>query len=159
MGPEIDRHAPKESAMMRMVSWGHLTTSFNREESDSAVRDAVEILRPLSVNVLVVTGTSGLIMGTRVADALGCRLAVVRRAEELAHTHSGSAKVVEGWIGGRWIFFDDLVASGDTKGRAIYEYAHACAYDSVPQVYLGDYMYRGGGWRANTAGDPISMRI
>lgn len=63
-------------------------------------------------DTIVVTGLSGTLIGLPVAIALDVNLAVAR---QIPGDHS--SRMVEGRIGERWVFLDDLICSGDTLTR------------------------------------------
>lgn len=122
----------------------HLEAVFNRDLASARVSLAVDVLKEVKPDVLVVTGLSGIVLGVQVAAALGCGLAVVRRPGEVDQTVSGRARVVEGHLGGRWVFFDDFVASGSTRQRASEAFMDASVASGVEHEYLGAYFHSSG---------------
>jgi adenine/guanine phosphoribosyltransferase-like PRPP-binding protein len=119
----------------------HLQAVFQRATADARVRQAVEVLGRVNLDVLVVSGISGTVLGSRVAAAIGCDLAVVRRPGEARKTRSGNAYDVEGYLGGNWVFFDDLVSTGRTRVDATDAYKLACRQAHEAEHYLGDFMH------------------
>jgi hypothetical protein len=130
------RQSASEEANMILRSSQYLRNSFLPDGSADYVQKIAECIRPLGVDVIVVTGLSGVLLGTRVAAMLGCRLAVVRK--EVTEHASYS---VEGWLGGRWIFFDDLIDSGATLRNAVSRYAIAMREADQTGQYLGVFLH------------------
>lgn len=91
------------------------------KHQDSMVRLATAVLAGVEFDTFVGTGVSGSIAVPVLAYAMKKTFLVVRKARETgatdlpASTHS--AHMLEGFIGTRWIFVDDLVASGSTFER------------------------------------------
>lgn len=110
-------------------------------------------------DTIVVTGMSGLLVGPAVAARMGKRLVAVRKPHDDSHTrcHPGLAK----WSNdpqdiGRWIFLDDMCATGRTRDRVMRELSHL----NVAGTYAGNYLYaswgtfsRGGTWKRCTCAD------
>ena len=117
-------------------------------ETGNVVRLAIETLTPIGFEALVVTGVSGMLIGPIVAHLMGKRLAVIRKSHELNHIVSHAEIMVETNMkaGDRWVFFDDLIASGQTIQRA------HLAMDEVGRPEgVGHYLYNcneftGGRW-------------
>lgn len=61
-------------------------------------------------DTLIGRGLSGALFVPMLADALGLHWAVVRKKGDGSHSH----EPIEGTIGERWLFVDDLIASGST---------------------------------------------
>ncbi len=103
-------------------SCSHLRPSISTKQRGELVKEAVEVLRNsgLQIDLLVVTGVSGTIFGTSLADAMGLPLAIVRK-EEKPVAHSG--RTVEGPDRcepvKNWVFVDDLISSGSTYRRVL----------------------------------------
>lgn len=127
--------------MSSLKSAGHLADLFKPDVLTESLQRAVNTLRPHAPEVIVVTGLSGILFGTRLADQLGCKLAVVRRKNEMNEKHGGGYPV-EGWRGGKWVFVDDLVSTGETMKHAIGSYSSACTFDGIPAEYLGTYLHQ-----------------
>ena len=72
-------------------------------------------LHGVKYDTIVVTGSSGMLVGPVIARALRKKLLVVRKPEEYESSHS-SAKLL-GELGERWIFLDDFVSGGATFRR------------------------------------------
>lgn len=80
------------------------------------VRDAVDALRPhrSEFDSIIVTGLSGVIVGTPVAMRLRKPLVVFRKAGEDAHS---STPVNHKRLGTRALFLDDFISDGGTYRR------------------------------------------
>lgn len=104
------------------------------------LRRARHLLRPArdDFDVLVVTGISGVLFGSMLARSLKKDLAIVRKRDDRS-THSGHT--VEGWIGPRALFVDDLVASGDTRRWAVEQYLVAADAYEVEAEFIGEYLF------------------
>jgi len=71
-------------------------------------------------DTFVGSGLSAALILPRLATALDCAWAVVRKKSEGSH----SCNEIEGTIGERWVFFDDLIETGETWHRvqkAVYD--------------------------------------
>jgi hypoxanthine phosphoribosyltransferase len=94
--------------------WNHVV------EASEAIASEWERMYNLdfAFDAIVVSGTSGLLVGPAIADQLGLPLVVVRKPDD--GSHSGS--LVEGAVGfdkpnPKYIVVDDFVSSGDTVAR------------------------------------------
>ena len=92
---------------------GYLTRAFRSR--GEVIDDAVGKLESKDFDTIVVTGVSGLLIGSILAHILDKHLVVVRKDEDVS-THSQPG-MVEGILGGRWLFVDDFVSSGETLLR------------------------------------------
>lgn len=73
-------------------------------------KDARKALRGIEFDTIVGRGLSGALVIPRLADAFGCKWLMVRKPAEQSH----SSWAVEGHLGRRWLFVDDLIDSGET---------------------------------------------
>lgn len=89
-------------------------------------------------DTLVGTGLSGALIVPALAARLGVAWAVIRKPED---TDNHSWLRLEGRIGKRWIFVDDLIASGSTRERVQDEVRSATTAAQHTAEYVGDYMY------------------
>lgn len=117
------------------VAMGYLTEIL--KDPRAIAERAAEALRGVDFDVIVVSGTSGLLIGPSLAVAMGKRLAIVRKPNDASH----SMHLVEGWYGGRWLFVDDLIDSGTTCARVAEAYVEACRSKSAAQTCVGAYLY------------------
>jgi adenine/guanine phosphoribosyltransferase-like PRPP-binding protein len=90
----------------------HLERGFHSEMRFEVIHDASKRLCEVDFDTIVVMGISGLVMGSVLAYQMNKKLAVVRKRGERELTTSGFSSVVEGYLGGKFIFFDDLISSG-----------------------------------------------
>ena len=93
-------------------------------------------------DAIVCTGISGLLLGPMLAHLLGKRLAVVRKPEDkdnhaVVRIESSMSR------NDRWIFLDDLVASGGTIQRVLESMDVSPGY-AGPMV--GCYLYNDDRW-------------
>lgn len=99
---------------------------------------AASFLEHVEYDTLIGTGLSGALVVPMIARDLGKHWAVVRKPNDGSH----SPDRAEGTIGERWVFVDDLVASGTTRNRVI---------DTVKAItggrtqFVGSYLYNAGG--------------
>ena len=97
-------------------------------------------------DAIVVTGVSGLIVGPTLAYLLGKRLAVVRKKSDWHTTGNNHAVVnVESALNmnDRWIFVDDLIASGETIKRVETEMR---VVEGFKGKMAGRYLYNSDCW-------------
>jgi len=111
----------------------------NFGDLDVTVEDAVKALRRhvAKFNSVVVTGISGIVVGSPVALALKKPLVVVRKPSD-TDNHSCNTRVIGAkHLGSRACFVDDLTATGNTRMRV---------QESIgPQAKIVmQYMYDGG---------------
>jgi len=104
------------------------------------VERAHDALRGKAFDAIVVTGVSGLLVGSALAYAMKKRLAVVRKADDRNnHAIVGVESGME--LHDRWIFVDDIIASGRTIARV---------RRIMADTMVGNYMYN---WNEWTEGD------
>lgn len=89
---------------------GYLSNAFDPER---LITQARGILFDKDFDTFVGTGVSGIIGASVLASALNKNLLIVRKPGEASH----SFEKVEGRLGLRWVFVDDLIASGETYMR------------------------------------------
>jgi hypothetical protein len=106
-------------------------------------------VRHVDFDTLVGTGLSGALAAQLLAQSVSCHFAVVRKSGESTHSNN----TVEGVIGKRWLFVDDLVASGETRSRVKTAMQCFCEIHEFESVYVGDYLYYGNTFRAKENGN------
>jgi adenine/guanine phosphoribosyltransferase-like PRPP-binding protein len=106
-------------------------------------------VRHVDFDTLVGTGLSGALAAQLLAQSVSCHFAVVRKSGESTHSNN----TVEGVIGKRWLFVDDLVASGETRSRVKAAMQSFCDEHGFESVYVGDYLYYGNTFRAKEDGN------
>jgi orotate phosphoribosyltransferase len=122
----------------------YLDTAIN--DPAKIIRNASEKLWDVEYDTLIGTGLSGALILPQLASALGRKFAVVRKADQ-----SHSDVRVEGNIGDRWVFLDDLICSGDTLRRVHSEIAAISRHYSHTTEFVGAYLYCGNFYRAADA--------
>lgn len=115
------------------------------ERLDSLIERAQTRLaaNPVDFDTLVGTGLSGALVVPRIADALGVNWLMARKPNDGTH----SSKRVEGSIGRRWLFVDDLIDSGLTLKRAIAAVEAETASRKWRTSFVGSYLYLDGEFR------------
>jgi hypothetical protein len=76
----------------------------------------------LTFDTIVGTGLSGAVIVPHVGRALGINWALARKPGDGTH----SSNKVEGQLGERWIFLDDIICSGATRQRVIEVVKYTC---------------------------------
>jgi len=97
------------------------------------VYDAMRNLKGVEFDTMVGRGLSGALVVPLLARAMSKHFAIVRKPND--GSHSGSS--VEGRLGERWVFVDDLICSGTTFKQTL---------DQIKRVkprieFSGMYMY------------------
>ena len=87
-------------------------------------------------DTLIGTGLSGALVIPRLADIMGKRWAIVRKNDG---SHSNNP--VEGQIGHKWMFVDDLISSGNTLLRVKKVIREIAINWDFPTEYVGTYEY------------------
>jgi orotate phosphoribosyltransferase-like protein len=94
----------------------------NTERRKATVDEAVKKLRrhKHKFDAIVATGVSGVTFGAIVAARLGVQLVVVRKTKRNCHSTTTCEGLLDrGEV--RYLFVDDLIASGDTAKRVMEE--------------------------------------
>ena len=96
----------------------YLTGFFNRTKQDKIIRSVRKIIKQKKVNFdgFVVTGVSGILIGSILSRSLKKELVIVRKEEDYKNSHT-FYKVENYKSNKRYIFVDDLIASGSTFAR------------------------------------------
>lgn len=97
-----------------MATAGYMSRATNLT-NDELIEPLIRATRGVSYDTIVGTGLSGTIFAARVAPVIGKHFAIVRKADDES-THS--RRRVEGNVGGKYIFADDLISSGNTFRHA-----------------------------------------
>jgi hypothetical protein len=119
------------------------------ECADVCVQKFRIAMRAVDFDTLVGTGLSGTLAAQLFARAIGVNFAIVRKPSESTHSNN----VVEGNIGKRWVFVDDLVASGDTHCRVRKAMEEFCRQENFESKYVGQYLYYGNKFNAKGDGN------
>ena len=93
----------------------YLDAIFKRKAQDKAIRQMKALIKDIEFDGFVVTGVSGITMGSIMARICKKNLMIIRKEED---NDNHSFYNIENYIPGkRYIFLDDLVASGNTFKR------------------------------------------
>lgn len=88
-------------------------------------------------DTLVGRGLSGALVVPYVARALGLRWAIARKEGDGSH----STECIEGTIGRRWVFVDDLISSGNTLTKTIISVNETADKVGYETKFLGAITY------------------
>lgn len=92
---------------------GYLRKVFDRDDQTKVIRDIKSLIKQknLQFDGFVVTGVSGIVLGSIIARSLNKDIVVVRKNNDGSH----SSYKVENYKNDKsYIFLDDLIASGET---------------------------------------------
>ncbi|HEU0252829.1 MAG TPA: phosphoribosyltransferase [Pyrinomonadaceae bacterium] len=110
--------------------------------TNELVENALKALQGIDYDTMIGRGTSGLLVVPLLARALDKHFAIVRKPNDASHKECD----IEGTIGGKWIFVDDFISTGETRQRvrdAVQE-AQRQAYGrswAFTTEYIGTYEY------------------
>lgn len=119
------------------------------ENIDTVVSKFRDKMRTVDYDTLIGTGLSGALAVPTLARAVGCSWAIVRKDGD--GSHSGNA--VEGTVGRRWVFVDDLISTGQTRLRVRESMAQFSVDNRFDTDYVGDYLYYGNQFRPKEEGN------
>jgi len=106
-------------------------------DPDTLLYRAKHYLSGVEYDTLVGTGLSGTIAVTELARKLGKHYLIVRKPNDGTHSYYP----VEGRLGKRWVFVDDLVGTGETFSR-VWDTIHDLIEDrSFATEYVGAMLY------------------
>ncbi|AJD82484.1 phosphoribosyltransferase [Mycobacterium phage Sheen] len=99
-------------------------------------------LAEVEFDTFVGTGLSGTIAATEMAKVTGKNYLIARKPNDGTH----SANKAEGRLGKRWLFIDDLIATGRTLGR-VWDAVHLTAETwNFKTEFVGAVLYGDGSW-------------
>lgn len=101
------------------------------------VADAEFYLEDVDYDTMVGTGFSGALVVPKLAEALGKHWLLVRKPKDGSH----SSYPAEGSLGRRWLFVDDVIATGETRDRVRYEINKQCKLREYKSTFVGTYLY------------------
>jgi adenine/guanine phosphoribosyltransferase-like PRPP-binding protein len=125
--------------MSRELAWSYFGNAFSQIGRDEFISFAREVHAERPFDTVVVTGVSGCLVGGLIAHALQVDLVVVRKEDDHS-THSYDR--VEGHLGSRWVFLDDLVESGKTRSRVRRLIKEAADANGIPTSFGGSLLYQ-----------------
>ncbi|AUV62022.1 phosphoribosyl transferase [Mycobacterium phage SWU2] len=106
----------------------------------------VDIIKPhldgVDFDTFVGTGLSGTLAAVAMAKAMNKNYLIARKPND--GTHSGNK--AEGKLGKRWLFLDDLIATGATLGRAYDAVAITAERWDFKTEFVGAVLYGDGSW-------------
>jgi orotate phosphoribosyltransferase len=118
---------------------------------DTVLALARDKLQGVDYDTLIGTGLSGALVLPMLARGLGKEFAVVRKAD---NSHSGIK--VEGSLGERWVFVDDLIASGATLAYARDQVCTHARKAGHTTAYVGAFLYHSGRYAAHQPDEPAA---
>ena len=129
----------------------HTRLVLNHNNRTMMVMNTIKDLREYDFDSIVCCGTSGLIIAPQVCEILNKEIVIVRKDHEKRY----SPFVIEGILGSRFVFLDDLVCSGATLRYVIknikeeHPYAKCvgvycymkdkCGYKNVPDIFCKEF--------------------
>jgi adenine/guanine phosphoribosyltransferase-like PRPP-binding protein len=129
----------------------HTRVLLNHKNRNKIVMNTIKDLRAYDYDSIVCCGTSGLIVAPQVCEILNKEVVIVRKDHEKRY----SPFVIEGILGNRFVFLDDLVCSGGTLRHVIknikeeHPYAKCagvycymkdkCGYRNAPECFYKDF--------------------
>lgn len=119
----------------------HFSTGYMDQALDdlaSVIERAKLHLRDVDFDTIIGTGFSGGVVVPALALAMGKRYALVRKESD--NSHHGPGRIM-GTIGERWLFLDDLVASGSTRRYVLRRVNEALESRGHKAVRVGQYLY------------------
>ncbi len=117
-----------------MIHSEYLSKLFDMDSFAGVIRAATSRLQDREFDAIAVTGNSGAIVGGALALALHKGLILVRKPDD----HSHARRLVEGDdTYETYIFVDDMVCSGETRGRV----RRAIGEAFPDMMYIGTYEY------------------
>jgi orotate phosphoribosyltransferase len=105
---------------------------------DEVIEDAKADLADVDFDTIVGTGFSGGVVIPALALAMGKKFVLIRKESD--DSHHGGGRLI-GSLGDKWVFVDDFVSTGRTRGRVIEKVEAACVLADHQSTHVGDYMY------------------
>ena len=129
----------------------HTRLVLDHKNRTKMVMNTIKDLREYDFDSIVCCGTSGLLVTPQVCEILNKEIVVVRKDHEKRY----SPFIIEGVLGSRFIFLDDLVCSGATLKYVIknlkeeHPYAKClgaycymkdkCGYKNAPDIFYKEF--------------------
>ena len=129
----------------------HTRLVLDHKNRTKMVMNTIKDLREYDFDSIVCCGTSGLLVAPQVCEILNKEIVVVRKDHEKRY----SPFIIEGVLGSRFIFLDDLVCSGATLKYVIknlkeeHPYAKClgaycymkdkCGYKNAPDIFYKEF--------------------
>lgn len=97
------------------------------------IADAIRLLARRDFDTIVGCGLSGTLVVPLLARDLKKHFAIVRKDNDGSHGYK-----IEGYVGARWVFVDDLLSSGSTRNHVKQIMKEV---NGVATKYVGTYTY------------------
>lgn len=131
---DMDDTSNQKPKVLRMHQ-SYMSMAFGNIET---IRDEMlKTTKGLEYDTLVGTGLSGALVVPTLARLMGCNWAIVRKSDG---SHSGNR--IEGDIGQKWLFVDDIVSSGRTLRNVIKTVKDVCTSSRHNTELVGAYQYQ-----------------
>lgn len=114
---------------------GYLGTAINFTDDDCLT--AAKKLNHVDYDTMIGTGLSGALVIPVLAKFLSKQWAIIRKDGEGQHMFESFV----GDIGERWLFVDDLIATGATLRRVYREVREICQQENHTTTFVGLYEY------------------
>lgn len=108
-------------------------------EPEQHAEKAAEPLANVDYDSMVGMGLSGALVIPSLARLLGKHWLIVRKDDDGSH----SDRLVEGSLGRRWIFVDDLVDRGGTIRKVHERVTNLLTMRGFESTFVGAYLYNG----------------
>lgn len=109
----------------------HTRVVLNHKNRNQIVMNTIKGLRDYDYDSIVCCGTSGILVAPQVCEILNKEIVIVRKDHEKRY----SPFVIEGILGNRFVFLDDLVCSGGTLRHVIKNIKEEHPYAKCAGVY------------------------
>ena len=109
----------------------HTRVVLNHKNRNQIVMNTIKDLRDYDYDSIVCCGTSGILVAPQVCEILNKEIVIVRKDHEKRY----SPFVIEGILGNRFVFLDDLVCSGGTLRHVIKNIKEEHHYAKCVGVY------------------------
>lgn len=110
------------------------------KDPDRTITKFKTLMTDVDYDTLVGVGMSGALSIPMLARAVGKHFAIVRKARDYESNHS--RRMIEGVVGRRWVFVDDLICTGNTRRVALAGIKLFSEHFDWNTVYVGDYFYQ-----------------
>lgn len=125
---------PRKRVGFLDINPGYSHNAFKHTAED-LISHAQKSLVGVDFDTMVGTGTSGCVVPI-IARAMHKHWVLVRSVKSTHHE-----QMIAGELGKRWVFVDDIMASGRTEESVIYEIDTTCKDYDWETEYVGRYLY------------------
>jgi len=106
------------------------------DNPDKILKNAQKVLKGKDFDTIVGMGHSGALVIPMLAEEFNCMFAMVRK-----ENNSHAKEQLSGNIGRRWIFVDDLVATGMTKNKVRKVVTRTAYLRKFKTEFVGSFLY------------------